>query len=40
MAENYAELYAELASAADLSEPPARGRSVSQASLCIQGINA
>src|SRR5271166_84427 len=40
MAESYAELYAELAGAADLSEAPASGRSVSQGSLCIQGINA
>jgi len=40
MAESYAELYAELAGAADLSEAPASGRSVSQESLCIQGINA
>ena len=40
MAESYAELYAELADAADLSEAPASGRSVSRGSLHIQGINA
>jgi len=40
MAESYAELYAELADAADLSEAPASDRSVSRGSLHIQGINA
>jgi hypothetical protein len=40
MAESYAELYSELAGAADLSEAPASGRSVSRGSLHIQGINA
>src|SRR5260370_21330238 len=39
IAESYAELYAELAGAADLSEAPASGRSGSQGSLGIQGIN-
>jgi hypothetical protein len=40
MAESYAELYAEVAGAADLSEAPASGRSVGQRSLGIQPINA
>ena len=40
MAESYAELYAELADAADLSEAPASARSVSRGSLHIQGIEA
>src|SRR6516165_6125272 len=40
MAESYAELYAELADAADLSEAPASARSVSRGSLHIQGIDA
>lgn len=40
MAESYAELYAELAGAADLREAAASGRSVSQESPSVQGINA
>jgi glycosyltransferase involved in cell wall biosynthesis len=40
MAESYAELYTELAGAADLSETPASGRSISQRSLGIQPISA
>jgi hypothetical protein len=40
MAESYAELYAELAGAADLREAPASGRSVSQEGPSIQRINA
>lgn len=40
MAESYADLYAELAGAADLREAAASGRSVSRESPSIQGINA
>jgi glycosyltransferase involved in cell wall biosynthesis len=40
MAESYAELYAELAGAADLREAAASGRSIGQESPSIQRINA
>jgi glycosyltransferase involved in cell wall biosynthesis len=40
MAESYAELYAELAGAAELREAPASGRSIGQESLSLQRVNA
>jgi glycosyltransferase involved in cell wall biosynthesis len=40
MAESYAELYAELAGAAELREPAASGRSIGQESLSLQRVNA
>lgn len=40
MAESYAELYAELAGAAELRESAASGRSIGQESLSLQRVNA